>query len=80
MSWCNSIKRRMAKHSGATLMPPLGGPERLAELGPLVASDVDITGTSWKTSTVDVAIAGAPHLLLQGLVLHIHLHVVEHLR
>ena len=50
---------RLDKHSGVALVPPLGGPERREALGELVSDDVDVTGTSWKFSTVDVAIAGA---------------------
>ena len=50
---------RLEKHSGVALVPPLGGPERREALGQLVSDDVDVTGTSWKFSTVDVAIAGA---------------------
>ncbi len=55
--------RRLEKHSGTTLVPPLGGMERLAALGPLQPCDVDVSGTSWKFSTVDVAIAGMLLLL-----------------
>ena len=50
---------RLEKHSGVTLVPPLGGLERREALGELVPDDVDVTGTSWKFSTVDVAVAGA---------------------
>ena len=40
------------------LVPPLGGPSRVAELGPLLPKDMLLEGTSWRESSVDIAIAG----------------------
>ena len=39
-------------------MPPLGGPARLAALGPLLPHDILLEGNTWKESSVDIAIAG----------------------
>jgi hypothetical protein len=43
---------------GTSLIPPLGDGERMAKLGPLLPSDLKVEGTSWKVSSLDVAVAG----------------------
>lgn len=50
---------RYQLHAGSRLAPPLGGPERMASYPALEPTDVEVAGDSWKTSSVDVAIAGA---------------------
>ncbi|KAL4448813.1 hypothetical protein ABPG77_007530 [Micractinium sp. CCAP 211/92] len=49
---------RYQLHAGSRLAPPLGGPERMASYPALEPTDVEVAGDSWKTSSVDVAIAG----------------------
>jgi hypothetical protein len=51
------IRYRM--HAGGRLSPPLGGEERMAAFAALQPTEVEVTGESWKASSVDVAIAGA---------------------
>ena len=51
---------RLQSSSGSQLVPPLGGPARLAELGPLLPHNILLEGNTWKESSVDIAIAG-PH-------------------
>lgn len=50
---------RLQSNSGSLLVPPLGGEERSAELGPLLPHSILLEGNSWKESSVDIAIAGA---------------------
>lgn len=49
---------RLTSNGGSLLVPPLGGPARMAELGPLLPQDILLEGSSWKESSVDIAIAG----------------------
>ena len=55
---------RLQSNSGSLLVPPLGGEERTAELGPLLPHNILLEGNSWKESSVDIAIAGAALLWL----------------
>ena len=48
----------MDASGGTQLVPPLGGSERVDELGPLLPNNVLLEGDSWHESSVDVAIAG----------------------
>ena len=45
---------------GTALIPPLGDAERMAKLGPLLPTEVQVEGTTWKSSSMDLAIAGHP--------------------
>ena len=49
---------RIASSGGSLLVPPLGGQTRVAELGPWLSQDILLEGSSWKESSVDIAIAG----------------------
>ena len=44
--------------AGSALIPPLGEAARVAKLGPLLPADLQVEGTNWKASSVDIAIAG----------------------
>lgn len=57
---------RYALHAGGKLAPPLGGAERMESWPGLVATDVEVSGDSWKGSSGDVAIAGDWLAALQG--------------
>ena len=58
---------RLNSSGGSLLVPPLGGPLRLAELGPLLPHDIFLEGSTWRESSVDIAIAGAAPLALPTL-------------
>ena len=45
-------------HAGVKLTPPLGDEKRVRELGPLMPTDFSVSGTSFRESGTDVAIAG----------------------
>ena len=55
---------RYAKMGGTALVPPLGDAERMAKLGPLLPTEVHVEGTTWKSSSTDLAIAGHPSCVL----------------
>lgn len=48
---------RLQRMRGAELSPP-EDPERAALLPPMEPVDVEVTGTDWRKSTVDIAVAG----------------------
>ena len=48
----------LLRHGGGALKPPLS-PERVTELGAWASRTVNVGGSSWTASTVDVAVAGA---------------------
>lgn len=58
-NWFPAHVLRLQSNSGSLLVPPLGGEERAAELGPLLPHSILLEGNSWKESSVDIAIAGA---------------------
>ena len=45
-------------HAGTKLTPPVGDDKRVRELGPLMPTDLSVSGTSFRESGTDVAIAG----------------------
>lgn len=51
-------EERYAKHVGTTLVPPVGGTERMESFPKLRPTDVEVQGNSWQESSVDVCVAG----------------------
>ena len=49
---------RMVISGGVQLVPPVGGETRLHELGSLRPQNILLDGTTWKFSSIDIAIAG----------------------
>lgn len=45
-------------HAGTKLTPPVGDGKRVRELGPLMPTEISVSGTSFRESGTDVAIAG----------------------
>lgn len=58
MGKTDGAAERYAKHAGTKLMPPVGGEERFATFPALRGVEVEVTGDSWRQSSVDVAISG----------------------
>ncbi len=58
MGKTEGAEERRAKHVGGLLVPPCS-PERLEEMGELVAREVSVEGDSWTQHSKDVAVAGA---------------------
>jgi 30S ribosome assembly GTPase len=54
------------KHCGEILVPPLGGPERLAELGDFEEHVIDVDGVGWKESAADIALTGLGWVAVTG--------------
>jgi hypothetical protein len=54
------------KHCGEILVPPLGGPERLAELGDFEEHVIDVEGVGWKESAADIALTGLGWVSVTG--------------
>lgn len=57
MGKTDTADERWLNHGGLELQPPCR-PQRLAELGPLIPTDVSVSGNSWERSSADIAIAG----------------------
>eukprot|EP00884_Botryococcus_braunii_P018653 jgi/Botrbrau1/5471/Bobra.27_1s0021.1 len=51
------LGRRYEKHVGRQLTPPLDS-ARATAVGPLLPRDIPVEGTNWRSSTLDIAIAG----------------------
>ncbi|KAL7569197.1 hypothetical protein ACA910_016757 [Epithemia clementina (nom. ined.)] len=55
-----------AKHAGGMLQPPLGGPERLDEIGEWEHHEITINGTGWKEAAADIALTGLGWIAVTG--------------
>jgi len=54
------------KHAGTLLTPPLGGPERIAEIGEFEYHDVEIEGAGWKEAAADISLRGLGWVAVTG--------------
>lgn len=54
------------QHCGDMLTPPLGGPGRLAALGPLQTTEIEIDAGGFRRASADVAIGGLGWLAVVG--------------
>ena len=46
------------KHVGHILVPPLGGLERMKQLGDFESHTIEIEGTGWKEAAADISLTG----------------------
>eukprot|EP00979_Chaetoceros_neogracilis_P008751 scaffold1959_cov199-Chaetoceros_neogracile.AAC.1 len=54
------------KHAGTLLTPPLGGPERIEEIGEFEYHDVEIEGAGWKEAAADISLRGLGWVAVTG--------------
>lgn len=54
------------KHAGEMLVPPLGGPERLAQLGEFETHVIDVEGSGWKEAAADITLTGLGWVAVTG--------------
>lgn len=54
------------KHIGEMLVPPLGGLERLKQLGEFESHTIDIEGAGWKEAAADITLTGLGWIAVTG--------------